>query len=1042
MRKFKPTGKWGWFLHLSLSLLLMTARSYAQETNTFTGTVSSATDSRPLGGASIRLKGSSKGVTTDENGKFTIHAKAGDLLEISSIGFLPQQLRVGTASSLAISLTQSTNGLDEVVVVGYGTQKKKVLTGSTVRVGGEDLEKNHNVSVGQSLQGQAAGVQVTSNSGQPGDALRIRIRGVGTNGDPSPLFVVDGMPTTDITYLNPGDVESIDVLKDAASSSIYGTQAANGVVLITTKKGKVGRRSVTFDAYYGWQNPMKKLDMLNGKEYTMIMNEAGINSGKAPFDNSIYPFSNFTTAQLDSIGSGTDWQKATTIKNAVTQSYNLGMSGGNDQSIYSSSLAYQKQQGLLGLPGRSYYERISFRINSEHKLYKDIFKMGENLTYTHSNQSGIGTGNIYGNSIRGLLNTSPLFPAYNPDGSYGTSKNAEEINPVAAMDYLNNNKTIYDRIFGDVYGELTLLKGLKFRTDYGIDLSYNSTNTFTPLYTLSSDNLTTTTTAGMGLYRNFTWNWDNTLTYQHSFGDHNLTLLAGTEAKEYSGFNVSGTKQDLILPDFENAVINAGTNALTQKAYGTRVVSALQSYFGRVNYNYKEKYLLMASIRRDGSTRFGANKRYGVFPAFSAGWVATNEDFLKPTDWLGFLKIRGGWGKNGSDRIGDFKYLATVSSLYQGYYFGGEDNTSVSVGTSPDKIPNPNLQWEASEQTDLGFDATVFRHLTINFDVYNKTTRNWLVTAPIPAIVGTGAPTINGGSIVNKGLELALNYQRTLGKLTLGIGGNIAFNKNTVQQVPTADKIIHGATNVLSSSTEEFYRIQDGHPVGYFWGYKTAGIFQNQAQVNSYTGKQGLIQPGALPGDVKFVDLNGDGVIDVNDKTQIGSPLPTQTFGINLTAAYKGFDLAIYFSGVGGNQIVDGVRATDRYYNNYTTAVLNRWHGEGTSNTQPRVTLGDEANKNWGHFSDLYLHNGAFLRVKSLNIGYDLKKGLLKELPVRTLRLYASALNLWTFTHYRGIDPEVGYGNTESDGNNWSSGIDLGYYPQPRTFLVGLNVGL
>ena len=1040
MRNSKLTGKWKRLLCISFSLLLFMARPYAQETKPITGTVTGA-DSRPLSGVSVRIRNFPTGTTTDDNGKFTLNAKKGDVLQISNIGFLQQEITVGTGTTLSVQLAAIVNGLDEVVVVGYGTQKKKVVTGATVRVEGDDLDKNHNISVFESLQGQAAGVQIMSTSGQPGDPIRIRIRGVGTNGDPSPLYVVDGMPTTDISYLNPSDIETMDILKDAASASIYGTQAANGVVLITTKKGRAGRKTLTLDTYYGWQNPAKELDILNASEYTLIMNEAGINSGRAPYDPSIYPFSNYTTAQLSALGAGTDWQKAVSLKNTITQGYNLGFSGGNDQSIYSGGLGYRRQEGIIGLPGQSYYERITFRINSEHKVYKDIVKIGQNLTYTHSNQSGIGTGNIYGNAMRGLLNTSPLFPVYNPDGSYAYSKNPEEVNPVASIANSNINKTIYDRIFGDIYGEATIIKGLKFRTDVGIDLSYNSTNSYTPQDSLSINNINAHSIAAQGLYKNLTWNWDNTLTYQHSFGDHNLTLLVGTGAKDVTAFYVNGTKQDQIVPGLPNAVINGATSAI-QFIYGDESSVTLQSYFGRLNYSYQEKYLLTGSIRRDGSSNFGADKRYGVFPAFSAGWVASSEDFLKSASWLNFLKIRGGWGENGSDRIGAFKYLATVSSLYQGYYFGGENNSTISVGTSPSAIPNPDLQWENSVQTDVGFDATLFKDISVNFDLYNKTTKDWLVQAPIPAIVGTGAPYINGGNIQNKGVELAANYHHSFGRLTLGIGGNIAFNKNTVLSVPTADGIIHGATNVLSSSTEEFYRVQAGHPVGYFWGYKTAGIFQNQAQINSYTNKQGAqIQPGAVPGDVKFVDLDGDGTIDVTDKTQIGSPLPTNTYGINLTASYRGFDLAILLSGVGGNQIVDGVRSNDAYYNNYSTDILNRWHGEGTSNTRPRVTLGDEANGNWSHFSDLYLRNGAFMRVKSINLGYDLKKLLLKNTPVRSCRLYASGLNLWTFTHYRGIDPEVGYGNTEADGSNWSSGIDLGYYPQPRTLMLGLNVG-
>lgn len=998
-----------------------------------TGLVS-GTGGLPLINANVIVKGATTAAMTDGKGAFSISAQTGDLLLVTFVNYTAREVTVDAGSFFTIQLTESGNSLEEVIVVGYGSQRKKEVTGATVRVSGSELEKNRNLSLAQSLQGQAGGVQVSSNSGQPGDAMKIVVRGVATNGNSNPLYVVDGMPADDISYLNPADIESMDILKDAASAAIYGARAANGVVLISTRKGRAGRRNVSFDMYYGWQNPTKKLDVLNAKEYAVIMNEAAVNSGNAP-----YFF--YSQAQVDSMGKGTDWQKEVTNKNAVTQSYNLGITGGNDLSVFATSLGYQRQEGLMGAKGKSFYERINLRVNSEHKLYKDIVKIGENITYTHSNQAGIGTGNVYGNSIRGLLNTSPTFPAYRSDGTYGKSANPEEINPVAAMFYLNNNKTQYDRVFGNMYLEATIVKGLKFRSDFGMDLSYNSYTGYTPLYELSTATVSNTTSVVNAIYKNQNWNWDNTLTYTQRFGKHNLSLLAGTTAKEDVYTYVSGSKTNLVIPGFEYAVINNGTTipSLDKVAAGTRVESALQSYFGRVNYNFGDKYLLSAVLRRDGSSRFGANKRYGYFPSFSAGWVVTNEHFSKPA-WLEFFKIRGGWGRNGNDRIGDFKYLATVSSQYRAYYFGGINATGASVGTSPDKIPNPDLKWEASEQTNIGFDATVLRSLTVTFDWYNKATRDWLVTAPIPDIVGTGAPAINGGDIVNKGVEIALNYQYKIGEVSFSTGGNIAFNTNTVKEVPNQEGVIHGASGVLASNTDEFYRIQNGFPVGYFWGYATNGIFQNKQEVSSYVGSKGMIQPTAKPGDVRFVDRNGNGEIDAGDKTQIGNPTPRYTYGLNISAAWKGFDISILAAGVGGNDVLDGTRAIDRYYNNYTTAILNRWTGEGTSYRLPRVTLGNEANNNWGRISDLYIHSGSFLRIKSINIGYDLKKTLLTRLPFLQCRVYITGLNLFTFTGYRGIDPEVGYGNLESDDNKWSSGIDLGYYPQPRTLMAGVSV--
>lgn len=998
------------------------------------GQVLDQKDQSALGGVSIAVKSTTLGTVSDKEGRFQIRATKGSTLLFSRIGFTTVEKVVPeNADSLRVYLQQTDQNLDAVIVVGYGTQRKRDITGATVHLSGDNLGQNHNISTLQNLQGKAPGVQITSTSGQPGDGVKVRIRGIGTNGNSSPLYVVDGMPTSDISYLNPADIASMDILKDAASAAIYGTRAANGVVLITTHKGTPGGMRSTLHAYYGIQNPLKRLSVLSAKQYAVIMNESALNSGKEP-----YYF--YSAAAIDSMGTGTNWQEAATNKNAALQSYDLGFSGGSEVSTYASSLSYQKQEGIIGVKGKSYYERFGFRINSTHKLYKDILTFGENLSYTHSNQSGIGTGNIYGNSIRGLLNTSPTFPVYNADGRFGVSQmSPEEVNPVAAMTTLNQNKTVTDRFLGNTYLEAKIAEHFTVRSSFGIDLSFYSTNSFIPIYNLGSNSSTTTTTAEQGLYRNFTWNWDNTITYDRHFGQHHLNIVAGTSAQEFSGFTVSGSKQDLSMSDFEHAIIDNGKEG-TQKAYGTRTEYALNSYLGRINYSYGEKYLLSAIVRRDGSTNFGPNNRWGTFPAFSAGWILSNENFLKNNNWLTFLKLRAGWGQNGNDQIASFAYLATVSSRFMGYYFGGADAAAVTVGTAPDNIPNADLKWEASEQQDIGFDATLFDHFNLTFDWYTKTSKDWLVRPPIPAIVGTGAPYINGGDIRNRGIELALNYTGQLGDLALSVGGNIAFNHNEVISVPNQDGIIHGASNILSSSTEEFYRIQNGYPVGYFWGYQTSGIFQTQSEVQDYQGSNGQIQPDAVAGDVRFVDLNADGLINSLDKTMVGDPNPDFTYGGNIAASYKGFDLTVTVAGVSGNDLVDGTRANDRAFNNYSTAILGRWHGAGTSNSIPRVTLGDEANKNYKNFSDLYIHSGSFMRLKSLSIGYDLKKGFLPQLPFEQFRLYVSGTNLLTITGYDGVDPEIGYGNTETDGNNWSSGIDLGYYPQPRTILFGLDI--
>ncbi len=989
-----------------------------------TGKVVDAANGEPLPGVNIVVKGTTRGAVTSPDGSFTLDAQPNDILVVSLVGYTRQEIPAKNIAGTVIRLSSATTGLNELIVMGYGVQKKKVVTGATVHLGNTELIQNHSISVESSLQGQAPGVQVTSNSGQPGDALKIVIRGIGTNGDSRPLYIVDGFPADDINYLNPSDIASLDILKDAASTAIYGTRAANGVVLITTKKGKEGKTAVTFDASYGVQNPARKASLLNAQQYAAIMNEASINSGKTPI---------FSLDAISRLGEGTDWQKAATLKNAPIQQYSIGLNGGNDKSIYSASLSYMGQQGIMGIPGRSFFERTSFRINSEHKIWADRIKAGENLTYAHIRQAGIGTGNIYNNSVRGLLNASPVMPLRDSLGNYGKSPMAaDEVNPIGILDYTQNNRTITDRILGNVYMDASIIPGLVFRTDFGIDLSYVYNNSFIPVYNLATNNSNTHSSASQGMYRNLKWNWDNTLSYQHQFGKNNINVMVGTTALLFDGFNVGGSVGDLLIPDLSHALLSNGTNDSLRKVFGMQDGNRLQSYFGRVLYNFDEKYMLTATLRRDGSTRFGANNRYGVFPGFSVGWVASNERFLK-SDWLNFLKIRGGWGQNGNDRIRNFAYMATVSSLYRSYYFNNEK----SIGASPDIIANPDLRWERSEQTDIGFDATVFKDFNITFDWYQKIAKDWLVTAPIPQLAGTGAPTINGGSVRNTGVELAINYSHKFGDLRIGVGGNITFNKNRVTNIPNNEGVLHPSYNgVLSSNMDEYYRAQNGFPMGYFYGLKTSGIFQNQQEIDNYTNKDGKkIQPNAVPGDVRFVDVNGDGTIDAKDKTDLGSPLPTNTYGINLNAEYKGFDLSILLSGVGGNKLVDGTRSYDRFLNNYNTAIFNRWHGEGTSNSTPRVTLGDEANGNYTKFSDLFIRNGAFMRIKSVNLGYDLKHSLLKHSSLGQVRLYVSGLNLFTFTHYNGLDPEVGYGI-----DPWSSGTDLGYYPQARTLLVGLNV--
>lgn len=1030
---FKREG----IISLLFLVLLTFSQTLSAQQRQILGKVTAASDAQPIPGAVVKVKGKTGGTGTNNNGAFTISAQTGDILQISSVGFQTREMTVPQGNTVNITLTEDNKNLEEVVVVGYGVQKKKLITGASVQLKGDALQGQSTPNPLQAMQGQTPGVQITTATGQPGGNVKVVIRGLGTTGDASPLYVVDGVLTGDISYLNSADIESVDVLKDAASAAIYGSQAANGVVLITTRTGKKGQPGqITFDTYVGVQSVANKVNLLDSKEYATIMNEAAVNSGKQPV---------FSNSQIAAMGSGTNWINQMLSDNALTQNYSLGASGASETSVYSMGMSYTGQEGVVGGKDLSNYTRYSFRINSEHNFYKDIVKIGQHLTYTDIKNNGVQVGNQYNNTLRGAFNTSPFVPVYDANGNfYDNSKstwNNGEANPYALMVYNNQNRANTERLLGDIYVLLQPVKGLTFKTSLGMDYNSYDYHAFQPVYNLSIYAFTTTTKASQTMSNGKSLVWDNLLTYKFKVKEnHSFEILGGMSAYRADGKTLYGTNTNLVFDDLEHAWLSNATNKnSTGITIGGGPVDPDRrlSYFGRINYNYKETYLLNATFRADGSSRFSSQNQWGYFPSVSAGWVATNEDFLKNENgWLDFLKVRASWGQVGNQNVTAFQYLAPITLTNVNYIFGPNEGSN-TPGGYPSRLSNSALKWETSEQADLGFDATLLKgKLAVTFDWYNKKTKNWLIAAPILATAGADAPFINGGDVTNKGFELAVNYKSNIGEFGYSVGVNGAYNKNTVGKIPTADGIIHGAVAQLYDNSGEFYRAQDGFPIGYFWGLKTAGIFQNEAEVNNYRSPSGkLIQPTAQPGDAKFVDLNNDGVINDQDRTQIGKPNPDYTFGITLGANYRGFDFSLVASGVTGNDIVQSYRNQASQYGNYTTAVLDRWHGEGSSNTRPRVT---DDNRNYTTFSDLYIQKGDYLRISNVTVGYDLsrivKKGFLKK-----ARLYASALNLYTFTKYDGMDPEIGYG---SDTDKFASGIDVGYYPRPRTFLLGANIKL
>ncbi|GLB51966.1 SusC/RagA family TonB-linked outer membrane protein [Neptunitalea chrysea] len=1024
-----------------LSCILSFQSVHAQEKTTITGTVISAEDQMMIPGVSIMEKGTSNGTSTDFDGNYTITVAPGATLEFSYIGFISQSIAIDGKTKIDVSLQTDTQQLDEVIVVGYGVQKKELVTGANQQITGESIAKQNTLNAMQALQGQTAGAQISSTSGQPGEAMKVIIRGVGTIGDATPLYIVDGVQTGDISYLNSSDIESISVLKDAASAAIYGSQAANGVILVTTKSGKKGKARITFDSYYGIQTLAKEIDLLNAKEYMTILNEAYINSGQTLA---------MSQEEVDQLGEGTNWLDHM-IDTAIMSNYSLGISGGSETSSYSSSLSYLSQEGIVSGGDLSNYDRYNFRFNSDHKLLDGRVKFGENLSFAWINKQGISVGNQYSNGLRSAFNTSPMVPFYDANGNYYNTISDSDpwiagmANPYAYMVYTNQNHNDNQRLLGNVWAEIEIIDNLKYRTSLGLDYNSFSSRTLTPIYSLSTYAYNNQSTVTQSEGKRYSTLIDNLLTYTFDIDDkHNFETMVGTSYYHYNGSSAYGKNVDLIYDDLEHAWLDNATNtdgALMDIQGSPENENKRLSYFGRLNYNFDGKYMFSATFRADESSQFAEGNRWGYFPSVSAGWIITRENFMTSSDnWLDYLKIRASWGQVGNQNAGAFQYLTPVTYSNTNYIFG-EDEGVLTPGAYPLRLANPLIKWETSEQLDFGFDARLLNNkLNVAFDWYQKTTKDWLILPSVLATAGANPAWENGGNVKNTGVELSLTYRDFIGDdFSYSVSLNGAYNKNTVNSINTDDGIIHGETGRLWDNSPEFNRVENGHPVGYFWGYQVAGVFQNQDEVDAYGA-----QPDAEPGDFKYVDLNGDGTIDENDKSQIGNPNPDVTYGFAISLEYKGFDFFVQTNGVLGNQIVQSYRNQANVYNNNTTQILDRWHGEGTSNSIAKVTTD---NRNYTEFSDFYVKDGDFLRISTVTLGYDLSRLFKKDnFFADKIRIYGSVQNLFTFTKYTGMDPEVGFTDaSDVDGDGYSdygfsTGVDVGFYPRPRTYMLGLNV--
>ncbi len=1069
-------------------LIIASAGSAFAQSQPVSGTVKD-TSGEPILGAAVVVEGTTLGATTDVDGRFQLNVPDVEnaVLTVSYIGYASQQIALGGGKTVyEIVLEEDTASIDEIVVVGYGTQKKSVVTAAISSITADKLKSQSQTRIDNVLQGMTSGVTVTTTSGAPDAGAQVRIRGVGSINNSEPLYIVDGLAISGgIDYLNPNDIERIEVLKDAASGAVYGARATNGVILVTTKRGEKGGAKVNYDFSYGWQNPWRKPKVLNATEYAIMMNEGALNSGSKPRYENPYEF-----------GKGTDWVSAIFNDNAPVMKHDLTISGASDQVNYAVSAGYLSREGIIGGNyDRSKYERITLRANlgitifdrTKQRDWLNKLTLQNSNSYARILSKGISTNSEFGSPLGSAIGMSPLEPIFADEAteeSYKTlypegfpyiirDKNGrpytiadgtiynEQTNPLAALEQ-PGEKYHTDKFVSNFVAELDVYDGLKFRTSVGIDLAFWGSYGHAQQYFLSSKNyaydiVTETTSydkdgnettvsktnyatsAWQSMNRSLLWQVENVLSYEKSFGKHSLAVLLGQSALSSSSMNVGASAKGLMYP-YDNWKISVN-NTLGQQKDGDRngwgswnsIPYRLASYFGRVSYNYDERYMIEATVRRDGSSRFGANNKWGNFPSVSVGWNIKNESFLRDVKWLSAMKLRGSWGINGNDNIGDFRYAVYMNSG-NNYVFGSGANgtESIVVGAKPSGLANPDVKWEESRQTDVGLDLAFFNNkLTFTIDYYDKKTNGMLLDMPVPQYSGDSAPIGNLGDMKNYGVEMEIGYRDRRGNFGWHVSANATYNKNKLTYLGDDSAALYGSSHKIGQLTRGVV----GLPFPYFYGWKTDGIFQNMNEVNSYVNADGkLLQPNAQPGDVRFVDIDGNGAINDDDRTMIGKGMPDWTFGLNLGFEWKGFDFNLLLQGQAGCEIFNVTRRTDLYYINLPKTILNRWTGEGSTDKHPRFTY-DSANQNY-RVSDLWLEDGSFLRARNLQIGYTLPQHLTRKVGISRLRIYFQAENLFTLTDYSGCDPEVTGGN----GFGTEIGIDRGVYPQSRTFSVGVNL--
>jgi TonB-linked SusC/RagA family outer membrane protein len=1030
---------------LLLGMLLLPMYAGAQSIK-IQGTVVAESDGEPLPGVTVSIDGTNIATVTDMDGHFTIDAKQKGKLKFSYIGFKTTLKAFSTSGDMAIKLADDSNMLDEVVAIGYGSLKKSDLTGAVAVVKADNLKKTPAASVDQALQGRAAGVTVNANSGQPGAGATVRIRGIGTVNDSNPIYVVDGVICSDISFLSPSDIESTEILKDASSTAIYGSRGANGVILITTKKGEKGHAQVSFDMYYGVQNRWKKLDLMSKNDF--VNTYLAINAPKSErnyyekkgFNEWLqrYKFgadTHFAVAQTEKYSNGidyssidTDWQDEVFVSHAAIQNYHASIDGGTDKSNYSFSTSWFSQDGtIIG----SDYDRLTLRANTSFQV-KPWLKVGENISFVYGKgRNAMNNSSSAGASvISAALAMAPWDPTTYPAGavnSKGTDmsgmyaapsnfKNA--VNPYS-MVYYSHPEDIRKRWVGDIYLELTPFKGFSYRTDFSYDETSVKSRSYKDAHDTSVKDYLDQNWLSRSLSSESTFSWENIVNYNNKWGDHSLNLMAGQTLEEYNYYYIGGSGSNILNPDKKNWYLNQTTMLKTEAGDNVSRTRRL-SFLGRIHYVFKDRYLATINFRADGSNKFPENT-WGYFPSIALAWKANEEKFLRNVKWLDYLKVRAGWGQIGNDKIGNDSFNQTLYATgptFVGYPLGADG--TIQPGATVLTWVNQGGKWERTETLNFGLDGAIANGLfSAGIDFYIRNTKDMLIWKKGPAWIGNRYDAqANIGEVRNTGLEITLGHANHIGKFNYSVDANISYVKNELTKLNGGDPIY--GDRVVS---------KEGLPLFTFWGYKYQGVYKTdeeaEAHLPGYT-KAGSVNPFHA-GDAIFADLNGDGIIDDNDKTNLGNSFPKLSYGLNLTCDYQGFDLNLFFQGVTGNKIYNALR--ERLEGNGTESALSKdmtnvWTSDNIEGTIPNPAGNSENMAN----SSRFIESGSYLRLKNVQIGYNFQKNLISKIGLSKLRIYAQMSNVFTITKYNGYDPEVG------------SGVDYGNYPQARTLLFGMNL--